>query len=43
MDDSPEEEFLSLNDLRIRKSSVNEDVLIMKEILVQEKLTDSIL
>lgn len=38
-----EEDFLILNSKRVKRSSINEDVLILKEVVIQERLTESIL
>ena len=37
------DEYIYYNNKKILKRSVNEDVLLLKDVLVQEKLTESIL
>ena len=37
------EEYLILNGKSVKRNSINEDVLILKEVVIQERLTESIL
>jgi hypothetical protein len=37
------DEYIYYNDKKILRRSINEDVLVLKDLLVQEKLTESIL